>query len=255
VTSIFTSSQHSPAVGYTSSRHSPTFELYHHLVQTSNPSATRPPRAEILGPLLQSTDRQPLSSGHIYETASHAQYMNEPVAFISMSAFEDQHATSSWKSGPNLITETLHNMDHRFPLNSPTNRSLHHLSSNEHWPIHGAVDGGEDVFTMERIIRPSVAEHWTQPPIAWPAEAEFGYTQLLSHDQVSCTGSQLHFSLDYTFPPQGSFSPADSVGSTAQSNGCATCHAWIDFEKEAFMDGCPLQSPHQCQEWVDRADL
>jgi hypothetical protein len=176
--------------------------------------------------------------------------MNEPVAFISMSAFEDQHATSSWKSGPNLITETLHNMDHRFPLNSPTNRSLHHLSSNEHWPIHGAVDGSEDVFTMERIIRPSVAEHWTQLPIAWPAEAEshFGYTQQLSHDQVSCTGSLFHFGLDYTFPPQGSFSPVDSVFSTTQWDGCATRHAWIGTEKEEFMDGYPLQFPHQCQE-------
>jgi hypothetical protein len=250
VTSIFTSSQRSPAVGYTSSRHSPTSELYQPLVQTSNPSATRPPRAEILGPLLQSTDRQPLSSGHMYETASLAQYMNEPVASISMSVFEDQHATSSWKSGLNLITETLHNTDHPFPLNSPTDRSLYHLSSNEHWPIHDALDGGEDVFTMERIIRPSVIEQWTQPPIAWPAEAEshFGYTQLLSHDQVSCTGSLFHFGLDYTFPSQGSFSLADSVASAAQLDRCATRHAWVDFEKEEFMDGHPLQFPHQCQE-------
>ncbi|KAN0099326.1 hypothetical protein V8E51_013101 [Hyaloscypha variabilis] len=233
VTSIFTSSHHSPAVGYKSSRHSPTFELYPPLVQALNPSTTRPPRVEILGPLLQSTDLQP--AGHIHETASLAQYMNELVAFSLVPDFEDQNATSSWESRPTLITETLHNTNHCFPLNSLTDHAL---------------DGGEDFFAMERIIRPSVAEHWTQPPIAWPAEAEshFRYTQLLSHHQVSCTGSQLYFNLDYTFPPQGSFSPADSVAYTAQWNGCAARHAWIDFEKEEFMDGYPLQFPHQCQE-------
>jgi hypothetical protein len=250
VTSIFTSSQHSPAVGHTSSRHSPTFGLYQPFVQASNPSATPPPRVEILGPLLQSTDRQPVSSGHIYETASLAQYMNEPVTFSLVPDFEDQNATSSWKSRQTLITETLHNTNHCFRLNSNTDRSLHPLPSNEHWPIHGALDGGEDVFAMERIIRPSVTEHWMQPPIAWPAEDEShsGYTQLLSHDQVSCAGSQFHFSLDYTFPSQGSFSLADSVASTTQWNGCATRQAWDDFEKEEFMDGYPLQFPHQCQE-------
>jgi len=247
VTSVFTSSHHSPVIG-----------LCKPLVQASNTSATLPARVERrVGPLLQSTDLEPMLSEHIYKTASLAPYMNELETYSLIPGFGDQHATSSWKSRRNLITETLHNMDHCFPLNSPTDRSLHPLPANEHWPIHGAFDGSENIFTVERIIRPSVAEHWTQPPIAWPAEAElhFGYTQPLSHSQANCTGSQFYFSLNDTSPPQGSSSLADSVASTTQWNGCATRHAWNDFEKEEFKDGHPLQFPHQCQERMGMADF
>ena len=230
--SVFTSSHHSPAVG-----------LCQPLVQASNTSATRPAGEErYVGPLLQSTDLEPMLSGQIYKTASLAQYMNEPVTFSLVPPFGDQHATSSWKSRRNLITETFHNTDHPFPLNSPMDRSLHPLPANEHWPIRSAFDRSEDIFAMERMIRPSVAEHWTQSPIVWPAEAEshYGYAQSLSHSQISCTGSQFYFSLGHTVPPQRSFSLADSVASTTQWNGCTTRNAWNDFEKEEFMDGHPL---------------
>lgn len=245
MTSAFTSSHHSPDVG-----------LRQPLVQASNTSATRPARVvRRVGPLLQGTDFEPMLSGHIHKTASLARYMNEPVTFSLIPASEDQHSASSWKSRRNLITETVHNTNHHCPLNSPTDRSLHPPSANEHWPTHGAFDGSENNFTMERIIRPSVAEHWTQPSIAWPAGADshFGYTQPLSHDQVSWTEPQFYFSTDYTFPPQGFFSLADSVASTTQWNGCATRHARNDIEKKEFMDGHPLQFSHQCEERVVRA--
>ncbi|KAE9362852.1 hypothetical protein N431DRAFT_524702, partial [Stipitochalara longipes BDJ] len=244
VTSSSTSSHHSPAVG-----------LCQPLLQVSNTSTTWPASVERrVGSLLQSTDLEPMLSGHIYKNPSLARYMNEPVAFSLIPEFGDQHVASSWKSRRNLIAETLHNTDRLFPPNSPTDRSLHPLPANEHWPIHDAFDENEDIFAMERFIRLSAAEHWTQLPIAWPAEAEshFGYTQPLSHSQVSYTGSQFYFGLYHTFPQQDSFSLADSVASTTQWNGCATRHAWNDFEKEEFMDGHPLQSPPQCQEWASK---
>ena len=228
------------------------------MVQASNTSATQPVGVERRGePLLQSKDLEPTLSRHIYKIEGLAQYMNQPITLGLIPALGDQYATSSWKSRRNLVMETLHNTDHHFPLSYPTNKTLHPLPDNEHLPIHGVFDGSEDIFAMERIIRPSFAEYWTQPRIAWPAEAEshLGYTRPLSHSLVSCTGSQFYFSLDPIFPPQGSFSLAERVASTTQWKGCPPRYAWNEFEKE-FKSGhavhfLPLHFPHDSFNHLD----